>query len=92
VAETSAKLKPGRSVRVIAAINGVSHTAQGKTLNNELAGVPSLQVTFPANAKMFAVVTARGTLALAAGGWKQSTRLRGIGKRMARLVRACRAK
>lgn len=89
VTETNDKLKPGQAIRVIIAINGASHTAPGRTLANELAGVPSVQATFPATAKPFALVTESGTLALAAGAWTAKFALRGIGARMARLIREC---
>ena len=90
VAETSAKLKPGRSVRVVLSVAGVRSEASGRTMANQLAGVPSLRVSFPIRARVFAAMNEPRTLRIRAGAWQSTTPLKGLGGRLKRLLAACR--
>ena len=89
VSESSEKLKPGKNVRVVLSAAGVSSVAMGKTVPNELAGIPGIQVTFPVDARVFAAMTETETLGISAGGWRDSTPLKGLGNRLKTLLAAC---
>jgi hypothetical protein len=90
VAETSAKLKPGRAVRVVLSVAGIRSAARGRTMANQLAGVSSLRVSFPIRARVFAAMSEPRTLRISAGGWQSTTSLKGLGGRLKRLLAACR--
>ncbi|HUT51484.1 MAG TPA: hypothetical protein VM325_19320 [Alphaproteobacteria bacterium] len=90
VAETSAKLKPGRALRVLLSVAGVRSAAMGRTTANQLAGVPSLRATLPLHARVFAAMTEPRTLHIQAGGWQRSLPLNGLGGRLKRLTAGCR--
>jgi hypothetical protein len=90
VAETSAKLKPGKKVRVTLSVRRAQSTATGRTVANQLAGIPSLRVTFPLNARVFAAMTEPLVLKIRAGGWQRLVGLVGLGDRMNRLLKGCR--
>ena len=89
VAETSAKLKPGKNVRVVLSVGKVRSAATGQTKANQLAGVPSLRAEFSARARVFAAMTDPQSLRISAGGWESTTSLKGIGARLKRLVATC---
>lgn len=90
VAETSAKLKPGKAVRVVLSVAGIRSAAKGKTMANQLAGVSSLKASFSLRARVFAAMTEPRTLRIRAGGWQSTTSLKGLGGRLKRLLAACR--
>jgi hypothetical protein len=89
VAETSEKLKPGKSVRVVLSVGKVRSATNGETKPNQLAGVPSLRARFSAQARVFAAMTDRATLRISAGGWQSTTPLNGIDGRLKHLVASC---
>jgi len=90
VAETSEKLQPGKAVRVTFSAGKSNSSATGRTMANQLAGVPSLRVTLPLNARVFAGMGERETLRISAGGWESATPLTGLGQRMKHLLAGCR--
>jgi hypothetical protein len=90
VAETSAKLKPGKKVRVVLSVGKVRSAVTGETKANQLAGVASLRARFSARARVFAAMTDRRTLRISAGGWHNTTPLKGIDGRLKRLLASCR--
>ena len=92
VSETSKALKPDKRVTVKLSAGGVSASATGKTLANELAGIPSLSVTFPATSSVFVAMKANRTLGISVGRWRSRTSPRGIGNRMTRLLADCQRK
>jgi len=89
VAETSAALKPGRQVRVTMSAKGVKTSVAGRTLANQLAGVPSLQFRISISASVLAAMTPQGTLRLSAGRWREATSLGGIGGQLKTVLRSC---
>lgn len=90
VGETSAALKPGRQVRVTVSVKGVKTSVAGRTLANQLAGVPSLQFRLPIGARVLAAMKSPATLRLSAGRWHETRSLRGIGKQLKTVLRSCR--
>ena len=90
VSESSEKLKPGKNVRVVLTAAQVNSTTMGKTLPNELAGIPSIEVTYPVTARVFAAMTEKATLRIGAGGWSKTIPLKGLGNRMKTLLETCR--
>jgi hypothetical protein len=89
VAETSAKLKPGKKVRVVLSVGKVRSAVTGETKANQLAGVASLRARFSARARVFKAMTDRRTLRISAGGWHNTTPLKGIDGRLKHLVASC---
>lgn len=89
VAETGSVLQPNQPVRVELVAGGVMSAAVGRTLPNELAGVPSIQVSFPVNAKVFGAMTEKATLELRADAWRKTLPLAGIGGRLTALLTLC---
>lgn len=90
VAETSAKLKPGKFVRVVLSVARVRSETIGRTMANQLAGVPSLRARLPIRARVFAAMKERRTLRISAGKWRSALSLKGLGGRLKRLLAACR--
>jgi len=90
VAETSAKLKPGKRVRVVLSVGRVRSATMGRTKANQLAGVASLRANFSLRARVFAAMTEPRALRISAGGWQSTTPLKGLGGRMKRLLAGCR--
>jgi len=91
VAETSAALKPGRQVRVTLSAKGVKTSVAGRTLANELAGVPSLQFRISVGAPVLAAMKPPAALRLSAGRWRETTSLRGVGNQLKTVLQSCRA-
>ncbi|MDH3232897.1 MAG: hypothetical protein OEQ29_05180, partial [Alphaproteobacteria bacterium] len=90
VAETSEKLKPGGFVRVVLSVARVRSETIGRTMANQLAGVPSLRARLPIRARVFAAMKERRTLRISAGKWQSAISLTGLGERLNRLLAACR--
>ena len=90
VAETSAKLKPGKFVRVVLSVSRVRSETIGRTMANQLAGVSSLRARFSLRARVFAAMTEPRTLRISAGNWQSTMPLKGLGGRLKRLLAACR--
>ena len=90
VAETSAKLKPGKFVRVVLSVSRVRSETIGRTMANQLAGVSSLRARFSLRARVFAAMTEPRSLRISAGNWQSAIPLKGIGGRLKRLLAACR--
>jgi len=89
VSETDPKLKPGQKLRVILSAGGVNSVTQGRTLANQLAGVPSVKVTLSVKRRLFSGMNDKATLTIRAGGWLGSFPLKGIGNRLKTLLAAC---
>lgn len=89
VSESSNKLIPGRKLRVVLSAAGVSSAAMGKTVANELAGIPSIRASYPPAAAVFAAMTETASLRISTGGWRSSTPAKGLGKRLKTLLAAC---
>jgi hypothetical protein len=89
IAETSAAVKPGEKLRVALSIARIRSTAVGRTMANQLSGVPSIRVTFPLHARVFAAMTEPRLLSIRAGGWQRKVPLTGLDGRLKRLVAAC---
>lgn len=89
VSESGKNLKPGKNVRVVLTAAQINSTTMGKTLANELAGVPSIEVTYPVTAKVFAAMTEKATLRIRAGGWSKTIPLKGLGNGLKTLLAFC---
>ena len=89
VAETGPVLQPNQPVRVELSAGGVTSAAVGRTLPNELAGVPSIRVNFPVSAKVFGAMSEKSSLELRADAWRKTLPLSGIGGRLTALLALC---
>ena len=89
LSESSKQLKPNKSVRVTISAAGVSSSAMGKTLPNELAGIPSLEILLPLDAAVLRAMLNASSLTIRVDTWKSTTTLQGIAGRLKALLKAC---
>jgi hypothetical protein len=89
VAETSEKLKPGRSATATLSVGETQTKVAGKLLPNEEAGVPSFEGRLPANDPIFGAMAAGETLAAAIGPSKETAPLKGVADKVKKFVAAC---
>lgn len=91
LSESSNDLKPNRTVQVILSAGGVATSAWGKTLTNDLAGVPSLEVLLPAHSAVFSAMLDAQSLEIRVGAWKTKTPLKDSRGYLKTLLENCRS-
>ena len=87
--ETSAKVKPGRSMTAALTAGRTTSKVPGKTMPNEEAGTPSFDGTMPANDPLFATLSKERSLVLVVGPSRHQVPLREIGDKADRFTRLC---
>ena len=89
IAETSAKLKPGKSATAALSVGAAKAKVVGKLMPNEEAGVPSFEGTFSAAEPIFRAMASGATLEVAVGLSKQSAPLAGAADKFKKFAAAC---
>jgi len=89
IAETSVKLRPGKSATAILSVGETSAKVAGKLMPNEEAGVPSFEGQLPANEPIFAALASGATLTVAVGSSKQTAPLKGAARKFTQFAAKC---
>lgn len=89
IAETSEKLKPGKSATAILSVGELQTKIAGKLVPNEEAGVPSFQGRLPAADPIFDAMAAGETLTAAVGPSKETAPLKGAAEKVKKFTAAC---
>jgi hypothetical protein len=89
IAETSEKLKPGKSATAILSVGELQTRIAGKLVPNEEAGVPSFQGRLPATDPIFDAMAAGETLTAAVGPSKETAPLKGATEKVKKFTAAC---
>jgi hypothetical protein len=90
VGETDASLKPNEKATGLISIGGQKATLRGRTVPNELAGVPSFMGSLPAADPLFAALTPSGALVIKVAKTRTVVPLKSIGSKGANFSKACR--
>lgn len=89
IAETSPKLKPGKSASAVLSVGGASVKVSGKLTPNEEAGVPGFEGRLAAGDPIFAALAGGETLAVTVGPSKQTAPLKGAAEKFRKFAAAC---
>lgn len=87
--ETSEKLRPNKPMKATLTLGGARLEVVGKTLPNELAGVPSFQGAIDAADPFFEKLAGAKALAVAVGPARESLPLAGLGDKAEKFLKAC---
>jgi hypothetical protein len=90
VGETDASLKPNEKTTGLITAGGQKATLRGRTVPNELAGVPSFIGSLPATDPLFAALTSSGELVIKVAKTRTVVPLKSIGSKGADFSKACR--
>jgi hypothetical protein len=90
VGETDASLKPNEKTTGLISAGGQKATLRGRTVPNELAGVPSFIGGLPAADPLFAALTPSGELVIKVAKTRTVVPLKSIGSKGADFSKACR--
>lgn len=89
VAETSEKLKPGKSATAVISAGGVSARITGKLTPNEEAGVPGFEGRIGAGDPIFAALAGADALTVVIGASRQTAPLKGAAEKFRKFAAAC---
>jgi hypothetical protein len=90
IGETDASLKPKMQVTASVTVGAAKATVAGKTVPNELAGVPSFVGELPATDPLFDAMAAAPTISLKVGKTAKTIPLKTIGSKALAFSKACR--
>jgi hypothetical protein len=90
VGETDASLKPNEKTTAQVSAGSQKTTVRGRTVPNELAGVPSFMGGLEASDPLFAALTGSGDLVIKVAKSRTVVPLKSIGSKAADFSKACR--
>jgi len=90
VGETDASLKPNEKATAQVSAGSLKTTVRGRTVPNELAGVPSFMGGLSAADPLFAALTGSDNLVIKVAKARTVVPLKGIGGKGADFIKACR--
>jgi len=90
VGETDASLKPNEKATAAISAGSQKATVRGRTVPNELAGVPSFMGSLEASDPLFAALTGSDNLVIKVAKARTVVPLKGIGSKGADFIKACR--
>src|SRR5689334_15843557 len=90
VGETDASLKPNEKATAAISAGGQKATVRGRTVPNELAGVPSFMGGLSAADPLFAALTGSDNLVIKVAKARTVVPLKSIGGKGADFIKACR--
>ena len=90
IGETDASLKPKMQVTASITVGAAKASVAGKTLANELAGVPSFEGNLPATDPLFDAMASAPSISLKVAKSAKSIPLKTIGSKAMAFSKACR--
>jgi hypothetical protein len=90
IGETDASLKPKMQVTASFTVGAAKAAVAGKTVPNELAGVPSFIGDLPATDPLFDAMTGAPAIAIKVGKTAKTIPLKTLGSKAAAFAKACR--